>query len=304
MADVDVVVVGAGPAGLSCALYLARYLRTVALFDAGAGRWAHHQVNHNYLGFPEGVRAHELHDLGVKQLAPYDTVTLHEARVTGVGCEGEDFVTSYGGESVRSRAVVLATGVVDHYPHFPGWEDYVGRSLFWCMTCDGYESRGAKTLVLGGDDHAAVEAVQLRRYTEDIAIVTNGPLSMSDDVRGRLHRREIPLYEAKVEAAVCRDQGPGLVEHLVLDDGRNVAAERIFTAEGATPQTELARQLGCRLGDNGHVEVDRDQRTNVPLVYAAGDVTRHHSHQVTTAVHEGAQAASACTYDLYPPDLR
>jgi len=137
----DALVVGGGPAGLSAALYLARYLRSVVVLDSGHGRSSHHQVNHNYLGFPDGISALDLRANGRKQLARYPHAQLVEDHVEDAVREGD------GTFAVRSRAgrwtarvVVLATGVVDHYPRFEGWESYVGTSLFWCITCDGYEN--------------------------------------------------------------------------------------------------------------------------------------------------------------------
>ncbi|HWQ13747.1 MAG TPA: NAD(P)/FAD-dependent oxidoreductase [Roseiflexaceae bacterium] len=303
MADVcDVLVVGGGPAGLSAALYLARYDRRVALFDAGRGRSTWHQVNHNYLGFPGGITARELRARGRQQLAEYPQVTVLEHLVEEMQREGQQFLARGQAGEWHGRAVILCTGVVDHYPHFAGWEEYVGRSMFWCITCDGYACKGRRVVVLGGTDDAATLALQLRRFTDQLTLLTD-----SHDVRigreclARLQRAGIPLIVDRLAAVEGRD---GQVQRMHTQGGRRLQADQIFSHHGATPQTKLAEQLGVRLAANGYIETDAEQRTSVPGVFAAGDVTRMFSHQVATAVHEGGQAASAANYFLYPPDMR
>jgi len=139
----EALVIGGGPAGLSAALYLARYDRQLALFDAGRGRSTWHQVNQNYLGFPGGVPARELRRLGRQQLAAYQQVTVLEHKVESTRRDGDLFVAQGQHDEWFGRTVILCTGVIDHYPHFDGWQAYVGRSMFWCITCDGYGCKGA-----------------------------------------------------------------------------------------------------------------------------------------------------------------
>ena len=109
------------------------------------------------------------------------------------------------------------------------------------------------------------------------------------------------MIHDRLEAAKGTD---GMFEHVVTQGGLVVELEALFCIQGATPETRLATQLGVTVAENGFIDTEQEQMTNVPGVYAAGDVTRIHSHQVTTAVHEGAQAASAANYYLYPPELK
>src|SRR5689334_1689699 len=159
--DYEALVIGGGPAGLSAALYLARYDRRVALFDAGQGRSTWHQVNHNYLGFPGGVAARKLRELGRQQLADYSQVTLFEHKIEAMRRDGELFIAHSQAGQWAGRVAIFCTGVIDHYPHFEGWEEYVGRSMFWCITCDGYGCKGACVVVVGNSDASAAEALQL-----------------------------------------------------------------------------------------------------------------------------------------------
>lgn len=298
----EVLVVGGGPAGLSAALYLARYDRTVGLFDLGRGRSTWHQINHNYLGFPGGIPARELRERGRQQIAEYDQVTTLEHKIDQIErVDGEFIATGQAGEW-RGKAVILCTGVIDHYPHFDGWNEYVGRSMFWCITCDGYSCKGARVLVVGNTNDAASEALQLQRFSDRITVLTNSQeCEINETFQRRLQQHNIDLIHDKIDTAIGRD---GEFEAVYTKAGRRIELDQMFTQQGATPQSQLAADLGVICNELGYICVDTEQKTNVRGVYAAGDVTRLHSHQISTAVHEGGQAASAANYYLYPAELK
>lgn len=236
---VDAIVVGGGPAGLSAAIYLARYDRTVAVFDAGHGRSTHRQVNHNYLGFPGGVTAVTLRQLGKAQLAEYQQVDFEAHKVVDCLPEGDEFVAQGQFGRYRARVVIIASGVLDHYPHFHHWEEYVGVSMFWCITCDGYASKGKNVLVLGHTDAAAREALQLSRFTNRLSLVTNCATNeISPLFRERLARLDIPVIDDRI------DQAEGVDGQLVCvrtESGREIGLDALFCTQGATPQVDLAR---------------------------------------------------------------
>jgi thioredoxin reductase (NADPH) len=299
---VDALVVGGGPAGLSAVIHLARYDRTCVVFDAGHGRSTQHQVNHNYLGFPGGVAATELRELGRRQLAEYGHVRCVDERVEAMERDGDVFVARTGTGAWPGRTVVLCTGVSDNYPWFDAWESYCGRSMFWCVTCDGYSSRGKQILVVGRTDAAAVEALQLRRFSDRVTLLTNDERAELDETsRRRLAAAGVEVVEDRIAAARGEH---GQLREVHTEGGRTLELEALFSVQGATPKVELAAQLGVGLADNGFVDTDEEQHTNVAGVFAAGDVTRIHSHQVPTAVHEGATAAASANFHLYPPALR
>ena len=298
----DAIVVGAGPAGLSAAIYLARYDRSCVVFDAGHGRSTHHQMNHNYLGFPGGVPAVQLRELGKAQLAEYPQVDFEHHKVVDCKREGDEFVAEGQFGTYRARVVIICTGVLDHYPHFHGWEQYVGHSMFWCITCDGYSSKGKNILVIGHTNGAAGEAVQLSRFSNQLTLLTNSHVNEIDQrYLDRLDKFGIRVIHDKIERAIGKD---GQFEAVLTEEGKRIELDALFCTQGATPEVQLAVDLGVKLYENGYIDTDIEQKTNVPGVYAAGDVTRIHSHQITTAVHEGATAASAANYYLYPPELK
>jgi thioredoxin reductase (NADPH) len=299
--EFEVLVIGGGPAGLSAALYLARFDRRVGLVDAGGGRSSWHQINHNYLGFPAGVRARRLRALGRRQLAEYGQVTMLAGRIERLRRTDDGFEAAGPDGQWSGRAVVLCTGVIDHYPQFDGWEQCVGRSLFWCITCDGYACKGNRVVVVGNSDDAAAETLQLTRFTDRLALVTNSDTrAISPHFLDRLGQRGVPVVVDRIARAAHRR---GQLQCLYLASGRELPLDQLFSVQGATPQSELARQVGARCSEAGYILVDTEQKTSVPGLFAAGDVTRLHSHQVTTAVHEGGQAAQAANCYLYPPEL-
>jgi thioredoxin reductase (NADPH) len=174
--------------------------------------------------------------------------------------------------------------------------------MFWCIACDGYENRGKDILVVGHTDAAAGEALQLHSLTDRVRLLTNSHTNeISRTFGGRLAAAGIPVVHDRLAGAVGAE---GRIEHVLTEGGLRLEAEALFSIQGATPETRLATGLGVPVNEAGYVLVDSEQKTQVQGVYAAGDITAVHSHQVAAAVHEGAQAASAANYYLYPPELK
>lgn len=293
----DALIVGAGPAGLSAAVYLARFLRATVVIDAGDGRMSGPQLNENYLGFPGGVRASRFLDLGRKQAQRFGACFV-QGSVAHADCDDEGFVLRGDCGEWHSRAVILATGVTDIWPAFPNVHRYVGRSLFWCITCDGFRSRGKRTLLIGANDEAATTALQFLMYTRRLTYVATGvgdTPSTSLQKLDLMRENGIDVVEGRVERVEGRG---GLAKRVVVGD-RAYEVDLIFSLLGHVPNSRLAAQLGAILDEGGYVAIDRNQCTNVPRVYAAGDVTGPYAHQVTSAVHEGAMAAQTVNYELY-----
>jgi thioredoxin reductase (NADPH) len=294
----ECVIVGAGPAGLCAAVYMGRFRRRTLLLDTGDGRWSYGQTNENYLGFPHGVSARRLHGLGRAQAERFGVV-FRPWEVTAIRAAGHLFRLSTTGGLIATRTVIWATGVRDRWPEFPGARRLVGRTLFWCIVCDGWRARDRRLVVLGDSDKAVRTALQFLTYTRRIVFVADPARGrLSARARARLAAEGIPIVKARVAGVVGV---PDHIEQVRLEGGRTLDGDLIFSLYGSVPRTELLRRLPVTLASNGHVRIDDKNRTSLARFFAAGDVTNKHSHQVVSAVHEGAMAAQAANFVLYPP---
>jgi len=293
----DALVLGGGPAGLAAAIQLARFNRGVLVLDEGGGRSSYHQVNHNYLGFPGGISSRDLRRLCREQASRLPIAFIDDA-AAAVSRQGSCFVArTRDGIEVNGRTLVLATGVRDRFPAFPGWQTYVGRSIFWCIVCDGYSTRGRRIVVVANDDDGGVTALQFLQFTAHVTVLSNAAqCGLGPKVRHELEARGIRLIEDEIAGVLGHDGILGAVE---LKRGGTLEADYLFSLQGVTPASELAVSLGCETSGLGYIVTDMEQRTTVPGVFAAGDVTRDLAHQVATAVHEGITAATTANYSLY-----
>ena len=297
----DCAIIGAGPAGLSAALYMGRMRRSVVVVDDNEGRSNWHQVNRNYLGFPDGIHARALREVGREQAERYDArfldACVKDVRVEGDGKDRRFLLATTGGP-VAARTLIIATGVSDHFPDFERCDDCIGKSLFWCIICDGYEAMGKKIVVLGSGNRAASLALQLLVFTDKVSLVPwKKPLHAEPQRIAAMREHGIAVYESHVRSYNCAPDGQ--LASLTLEDDTQVDLDSLFVTQWIEPNTQLAEKLGVRIDEKGFIVVDVEQCTTVDGVYAAGDVTRLFNHQISSAVHEGGMAAAAANYYLY-----
>jgi len=293
----DCIIIGAGPAGLSAAVYLGRFLRDTVVIDSDSGRSTYPQRNENYLGFPRGVKVQQLRALGRRQAERFK-VRFVQGAVNSATREHDCFTLRGDCGEWRARTLILANGVTDIWPSFPGVERYIGRSLFWCITCDGFRTRGKRVLLIGADDEAAVTAVQFLRFTQQLTFVQTGAAvgaSIAPEQLETMRAHGITVLEGAIE----RVNGARGQVRSVVAGGETIEADLIFSLLGSVPNTQLAAQLGVLLDKSGYIQIDSEQRTNVARLYAAGDISGPYAHQVSSAVHEGAMAAQTANYELY-----
>lgn len=294
----DCIIIGGGPAGLSAAIYLGRFRRSVLILDNGYGRLNSAEINENYLGFPDGIPTRKLRELGVKQAKKFGAKIILEA-VSSVTKIAQGFSLKTEKNNYHSKAIILATGVSDLFPHFRSYEACIGKSLFWCLTCDGHKVIDKKVMVIGEDDNAVSTALQLLNFTKNICFITNKYFArhhISNKNLTRLKLHKIPFYEDELKDVKSTK---GMIESVTLKSNKKINTDFIFNQQGAMPNSYLAKELGVKLSKDNYILVNKDQKTNRKGVYAAGDVTRVFSHQIVTASHEGSMAAQAANYDLY-----
>lgn len=292
----DSVIIGGGPAGLSAGIYLGRALRSVLVLDTGEGRTKWNQRNDNYLGFPNGIRSGELVRRGRLQAEKFG-VEFHNARVQKIERDGEILQIVLDKKSFQARTLIFSTGVTDVWPAFPHAKRYVAKSLFWCLHCDGFRVIDKRTVVLGNSDEAATTALQLLDFTPHVEFICETEVSISPEKQEQLHDNEILLHQSRIVKARGKN---GQLLALHLENGACVELDYLFSALGQVPNSQLAAELGVELGENGCIKVDAEMHTNIPGVFAAGDVTNLPAQQVATAVHQGALAGVNANYFLRP----
>lgn len=299
-ATVDCLIVGGGPAGLVAATYLARYRREVCVVDSGDSRAARIPDSRNIPGFPRGISGPRLLER-IRLQAQAAGIVACKGQVKTLVRDDDGFAADVCGEVVRARCVLIATGCADREP-MPGLSrrgTWWGR-VRWCPICDGYEALDQRVVLIADRESAAGHARFLRTYTRDLAVVlAPGEHGIEPAERDALQRSGIEVVpEAPVRLVLPRGQ-PGQLE---LEGGRTLAFDVVYPMTGGRPHADLATALGARRAGDGRLEVDIRQCTNVPGLYAAGDVVASLG-QVSVAVAEAAVAATAIHRTL-PPNFR
>jgi len=296
----DVVIVGAGPAGLSAALVLGRCSRTVLVCDNGHPRNEASHSMHGYLT-RDGMPPLEFLRLARGELQPYPTVTVRDVTVIDARCENHRFVTTLEtGETVESRKLLIATGVRDNVPRIDGIDELYGRSVFHCPYCDGWEVRGEPLAVYGKGEKGYGLSLELTAWSSDILLCTDGPSELAERQVERLSRNGITVAEERV----LRLEGTDGVLRRIVFDGRDPDARRaLFFTTGQHQQSALATALGCELNDKGTVYTGKYETTHLRGLFVAGDAS-HAVQWVVIAAAEGAEAAFAINTDLIKENLK
>jgi thioredoxin reductase len=297
----DVVIVGAGPAGLSAALILGRCRRTVLVCDAGRPRNAGSHAMHGYLT-RDGIAPREFLSLARQELTQYDTIEVLDVEVTDATCRGDTQfdVTLASGETVRSRKLLIATGVVDNLPAQPGFRECYGRSVFHCPYCDGWEVRDQPIAIYGRGDRGLGLSLELTAWSRDLVLCSDGPNEIDDEGRARLERNGIALREPHI---VRLEEENGQLTAIVFEDGERLARRALFFTTGQTQRSDLSLRLGCAFNDKGTVRTGKYETTHLQGLYVAGDASRA-VQWVIVAAAEGAEAAFAINTDLIRAQLR
>lgn len=296
----DVVVIGGGPAGLAGALWLARYLLRVRLFDAENPRNAPTWALHGYLGLPD-LPPFELRRIGQEQAvgagAGFESVT-----VESVEGEEDDFhVRLADGRELSGRRLLFATGLRDIIPEIPGLQDYYGSGIWHCPDCDGPSVAGLRVGVIGWGRQIAAFCMEMLTWTDRLVLFSHGnDPALPERSAEALDRFGIPV----LAPAIVRIEGNGeRVQRVVLEDGRSEAVDAIFFHIAYGPGSSLPAELGCEANEEGILRVDENFETSVPGVYAAGDIT-HGAKLAIRAAADGTRAAVGIYRSLLPPERR
>lgn len=296
MNPIDCLVVGGGPAGVTAAIYLARFHLTVRVVDAGQSRVTWIPRTHNHAGYPGGIPGTELLDRMRSQLSEFG-VSVEHGLVEQMERSDDQFVAHLTkGETIRARTVLLATGVVNKQPTIsPELHDVaMARGLIrYCPICDGYEVTDKRVGVIGNRSHGFKEAVFLRTYTRDVTLIApDADVELSDEEHAKLD--ELGVERVGGPCASLRIDGERIVAPTPKGE---LAFDSIYPALGSVIRSELAMSLGAKGSSDGCLVVDDHQRTSVPGLYAAGDVVKG-LDQISHAMGEGGVAATTLRNDL------
>lgn len=286
----DCIIIGAGPAGLTAAIYLARFHLSIRLFDSGDSRAALIPCTHNHAGYPDGIKGTDLLALMLAQAERFGA-TREMVAVTRIERDGDNFRVHTDTGSFGARTVLLATGVVNIRPDMDAatHDDALARGLIrYCPICDGYEVTDKRVGVIGTGDHGMAEALFLRGFTRDVTLIAHdGEHDLDDAGRAKLADAGIAWVDGP-----CTPMMTDGEEMVVQTAGGERRFDSVYPALGSRIRSRLAVAAGANASDDGCLEVDSHQRTSVPGLFAAGDVVKG-LDQISHAMGEAGVAATA-----------
>lgn len=297
----DAIIIGAGPAGLSAGIYLARFRRNVLIIDAEQGRSMIPGTYHNLPGFSEPIERRELRKLGAEQAQRYGAEKIcNEVRDIHM-ISPDNFEVICEENTFMTKNLIFCTGVLDIWPEIDEYESYLGYTLHSCPICAGFESIDKKLILIGYDERVTKLAMEMLGYTEKIVIITNGlPLSVKQCYLDKVRNANIAVYMNRLVKLIGQD---GWIEKVVLDNGNEIETDIIYSRLGVRINSQLAQKIGVNVDGCGYIVVDQEQKTNLKNVYAAGDVTTFDHKQVVTAMYEGFVAGLSIHSSLLKKEI-
>ena len=294
----DVAIIGGGPAGLTAGLYLCRSKVDSVLFEQEltGGQALYSPLIENYPGFPEGIAGAELVEKIKYQAEKFGLETNTFSRVDGIENGGGVKVLLLENGEARARAVIIASGRSPRKMGIPGEDEYTGRGISYCATCDAPLFRDRAVMVIGGGDAAVEEALHLAKFASKVILVHR-----RDKLRASDYLKERALAEPKIEymwnselAEVKggKTVGSAVVLNKVTKEKAEVAVSGVFIYVGNIPNSSFLENL-VELDDAGYIKTGETLETSVPGIFAAGDVRANRFKQVITSAAEGALAASS-----------
>ena len=273
----DVIILGAGPAGISASLYTKRAnLKTLILYNDKSGLEKASLIE-NYYGFKNGITGEELYNIGIEQAKNIGVEVLKE-EVVKIENNIEHFNVVTTKNEYQAKNLILATGNKKNRPKIKGIEKFEGKGVSYCAICDGFFYRNRSVAVLGSGNYAISETNELINIADNITILTNG--------------KEAPEFRAdnvKVDTKEIEEiDGEDKVEEVKFKDGTTIKTDGIFVAEGVAGSSEFAKKLGI-ITQKDKIVVNENMETNIKGIYACGDCTGG-LLQVSKAVYEGAKA--------------
>lgn len=290
----DVIIIGGSYAGLSAAMSLGRSLRKILVIDSG--KPCNEQTPHsqNFLT-QDGKTPKEISSLAREQVEKYKTVEFYQGFATsGFKTENGFEITTENGDKFESEKLIFATGITDEVPNIKGFKECWGISLIHCPYCHGYEFQNKKTAIIANGERGFHIASLVNNLTKDLTIFTRGEANFTDDQIEKLRKNSIEIIETEIEELKHQN---GLVESLILSDGKVLNFEAVYGAFPFTQHSDIAESLGFEMTEMGHIKIDQFQKTNVVGLLACGDNSSP-MRSVANAVYTGNLAGAMVNAEL------
>ena len=294
----DVIIVGAGPAGLNAAVVLGRCNRKVLLFDHGKQRNRHSHAMHNYLT-QDDISPKQFLQISLEEIKKYGVKYMRKEIHSAKKDDDDLFaVRDVKGKIYKSRKMLLATGLTDILPEVTGTTRFYGTSIHHCPYCDAWEHCNKKIGVYSKDESGIELAETLQLWSNQITLFTDGKKITTPTQKKVLTKKNISLVEVEISAFKGRGS---VLKYVLLKTGEKISCDALFFCTGYFVQSHLVESLGCSTGENNIALTDPSQKTNVEGLYVAGDTTKD-IHFVVVAAAEGAKAAVYINKELLKDD--
>lgn len=274
----DVIIIGAGPAGVSASLYTKRANKKTLIIHNDNGGLKKAQKIENYYGFENGIEGEELYQIGIKQ-AENIGVEVKKEEIIKIESANENFKVVTDLNIYEAKSIIIAIGTKRNKANIKGIKELEGKGISYCAICDGFFYRNKNVSVIGSGNYALSETNDLLPIANKITILTNG------DKAPEFRADNVEVITKPIE----KIEGKNKVEEVLFKDNTKIKTEGIFIAQGTAGSIELAKKIGLVTTDNGNIKVNEKMETNIKGIYACGDCTGD-ILQVSKAVYEGAVA--------------
>ncbi|MEO8209412.1 MAG: NAD(P)/FAD-dependent oxidoreductase [bacterium] len=262
----DCIIIGGGPSGLTCAIYLARFQRSVLLIENGKYRNYASQGVHGFLGY-DGVKPMTLITAARKEALKYG-VTFYKSTVTKLKNKNKFFEVNCDSILYKSKIIVMAYGVRDILPEIEGIEKYYGKSVYHCPVCDGYEIMNKKVGLTGNPENSIHLALELKQWTENITLFCGNNV-ISSYLKKKLEKNKIGVVEKSI-TKLAGDKNS--FKYVVLSDGEKINFDAIFFCSNVLMSCKLHEDINCRMDDRNKIQVNKCRQTNIEGAFAIGDI--------------------------------
>lgn len=293
----DVIMIGAGPSALTAAVYTTRENLSTVIIEKGAvgGMVATIDKIDNYPGFPDGVEGYELSEQLKKQAERFGAI-IQYGEVSSIRDEGKIKIVTVDGQELKAKTVLIASGSGYRKLNIPGEKEYLSRGVHYCATCDGAFYQGKNLAVIGGGNSAVQESMFLTRFAKNIDLISIGEITASEVLQDQLKEYEknstITVHTNTETKEIIAENGK--VSGVKVKKGGKVseiAVDGVFIFAGLAPSTDYLTGSDIELDKNGFLKTDEKLQTNIPGIFASGDVRAGSTKQIASAVGEGATAA-------------